>query len=270
MSYDEFEPDITLQPDIKCFWWLEEHPQTYNADTIVPDSYVELVINCGAPLFYVADNGTRLELPRVMLKGLQKTPLRLHVTALSQLIGVRLHPWIVQSLLGIEMHKSDIPLTPLADVWQQLAHLLPMALRTGGPAEAVATLQQFISDHRHNIHPDVSAIRAAGDLMVATQGHMRMHEIAQQCAVSHSQFERHFKQLTGISPKTFARLVRFEAIRDSLTRMPTLSLVDLAYRYGYTDQAHFIHDFKAFAGRTPGAFATQVIAQQNAEFLQSS
>jgi AraC-like DNA-binding protein len=269
MSYAEFEPDISLQPDIKCFWTLEEEAQIYNADAIVPDSSVELVINCGAPLFYMPDDGRAVELPRVMLKGLQKTPLRLHVTGMSQLIGVRLHPWMVQTLLDIESHTGDMPLTAVTGVWQKLATLLPMALRSGGPAEAVAVLQQFISDHRQHTRSDSGAIRTAGALMVATQGHIRMHEIVMQCAVSHSQLERHFKQLTGISPKMFARLVRFEAIRDSLTQTPDLSLVDLAYRFGYTDQAHFIHDFKAFAGRTPGAFAAQV-AQQNAEFLQSS
>jgi AraC-like DNA-binding protein len=269
MSYDEFEPDITLQPDIKCFWMLEEDPQVYNADAIVPDSYVEVVINCGAPLFYIADNGASIELPRVMLKGLQKSPLRLQVTGLGQLIGVRLHPWMVYPLLEVEIHRDSVPLTALKGVWQQLATLLPIALRSGGPAEAIATLQQFINDQRQNSQPDLRTIRAAGALIYATHGHARMHDIALQCAISTSQFERHFKQLTGISPKTFARLVRFEAIRDSLTVTPESSLVDLAYRYGYTDQAHFIHDFKAFAGRTPGVFAAQVSAQ-NAEFLQSS
>ena len=269
MSYNEFEPHVTLQPDIKCFWMLEEEPRIYNASAIVPDSYVELVINCGAPLFFTAENGDQIQLPRVMLKGLQKKPLRLQVAGLSHLIGVRMHPWMVQPLLGIETHTDIIPLTVLTGVWRQLADVLSKALRHGAP-EAIATLQQFITDRKNRVQPDLATIRAAGNWMYASNGHMRIHEIALRCAISHSQFERHFKQLTGISPKAFARLVRFEAIRNSLTQTPGASLVEIAYRYGYTDQAHFIHDFKAFASCTPGVFAAQVAFQQNADFLQSS
>lgn len=36
---------------------------------------------------------------------------------------------------------------------------------------------------------------------------------------------------------------------------PAMNLLDLAYEFGYADQAHFIHDFKAFAQLTPGDFA---------------
>ncbi len=67
---------------------------------------------------------------------------------------------------------------------------------------------------------------------------------------------------------TLARLIRFETIRNRLTMDPLASLSDLAYDLGYTDQAHLIHDFGAFADRTPGEFATSVAQRPYAEFLQ--
>jgi AraC-like DNA-binding protein len=41
------------------------------------------------------------------------------------------------------------------------------------------------------------------------------------------------------------------------------SLTALAHEFGYTDQAHFIHDFRAFANRTPGEFAKEMRAIQD-------
>ena len=39
---------------------------------------------------------------------------------------------------------------------------------------------------------------------------------------------------------------------------PDQSLTALAPEHGYTDQAHFIRDFKDFADRTPGDFAREM------------
>ena len=33
-----------------------------------------------------------------------------------------------------------------------------------------------------------------------------------------------------------------------------LSLTEIAFKYGYYDQSHFIHDFKQFSGYHPSAY----------------
>ena len=85
-----------------------------------------------------------------------------------------------------------------------------------------------------------------------------MDLLAAHCCLSLRQFERRFKQLMGVSPKVFARLLRFEALRDALIEAwrqeAVLCLADLAYHSGYQDQAHLIHEFKTWTGYTPGAF----------------
>ena len=55
-----------------------------------------------------------------------------------------------------------------------------------------------------------------------------------------------------------ARAIRFEEIRKRLMFDPDQSLTAIAHEFGYTDQAHFIHDFKELAGRTPGEFAREM------------
>ncbi len=52
-------------------------------------------------------------------------------------------------------------------------------------------------------------------------------------------------------PKLFARIVRFEAVMDRMTRGPRASWADTAYRYGYYDQMHMVHDIQRFTGETP-------------------
>ena len=44
---------------------------------------------------------------------------------------------------------------------------------------------------------------------------------------------------------------------------PDQSLTDLAHEFGFTDQAHFIRDFRDLADRTPGEFACEMRAIQD-------
>jgi AraC-like DNA-binding protein len=119
-------------------------------------------------------------------------------------------------------------------------------------------------------------VRAAAQLLYHTKGQFRVAELANRCHTSARQLERKFDEATGVSPKTLARAIRFEAIRSRLMFQPDANLTDLAYEFGYTDQAHFIHDFKAFTDKTPSAFAAEMLKLQeifhhheNVVFLQS-
>src|SRR5262249_19763083 len=76
--------------------------------------------------------------------------------------------------------------------------------------------------------------------------------------MSARQLERQFDDATGVSPKTLARTIRFESIRSRLMFEPNANLTDLAYEFGYADQAHFIHDFKAFTNKMPSEFAAEM------------
>ena len=65
----------------------------------------------------------------------------------------------------------------------------------------------------------------------------------------------------GITPKTFARIVRFQNVIDSILRQPMLSLCDYISELGYSDQAHFQREFKQYTGITPRKFLA--FAQNN-------
>jgi transcriptional regulator GlxA family with amidase domain len=105
----------------------------------------------------------------------------------------------------------------------------------------------------------IAAVRRA-------QGDISVTALRTDLSLSERQLERTFRQQTGLTPRQFTRLIRFRQVVH-LLHQPTLSLTDVAYQAGYYDQAHFIHDFRAFAGLTPRDYRRE---QQDVGFLQSS
>ncbi|MCE2541741.1 MAG: AraC family transcriptional regulator [Acidobacteria bacterium] len=51
------------------------------------------------------------------------------------------------------------------------------------------------------------------------------------------------------------RLARFLRACRRLRHAPDARLTGVAHDAGFYDQAHFIHEFRAFSGMTPGEFA---------------
>jgi AraC-like DNA-binding protein len=63
---------------------------------------------------------------------------------------------------------------------------------------------------------------------------------------------RRFRRYAGITPKRFARIVRFGEALGLLARYENAGRT--AAELAYFDQAHMHRDFEEFAGMTPGAF----------------
>lgn len=258
-----------MRQEVIQFWALDEAQHIYNRDDILPDANIEVVVNCGAPLVFETDNGSYIELPRVLINGVQQRPLKLRALGQCQLVGMRLYPWTLSALIGEQAFSTNTPLTGVSGEWQKFAQSLEKVVCRDGQVEAIAQFQDFVSGLCRRDLPDLTPIRSAVALLARTKGLLSIRNVAASCFLSQSQLERRFKQFMGVSPKTYARLIRFEAIRDCLLCDPTYSLYDLVYEFQFNDQAHFIHDFKSFAGCTPGQFAAMCsVLGQDAGFLQ--
>lgn len=85
---------------------------------------------------------------------------------------------------------------------------------------------------------------------------LSVNELAEKTGISQRQLSRRFQKNIGLGPKEFSRVNRFLRALDYMKKNNGNSLTDVAYACGYYDQSHFIFDFKAFAGITPGELYT--------------
>ncbi|HEV7738536.1 MAG TPA: helix-turn-helix domain-containing protein, partial [Chlamydiales bacterium] len=65
-----------------------------------------------------------------------------------------------------------------------------------------------------------------------------------------------FFQYTGLSPKLYTKIHRFQNSLRLVTKKDT-SLTSVAYDCGYFDQSHFIREFKSFTGLTPSGYSSE-------------
>lgn len=275
-KYQEFIPHSTLQELVKRFWILEkDYGAEDGIEEVTPDACVELILNCGNP-YSVISGSTKRELPKVCLVGLLSKPLRLKAAGLVKIAAVRFFAWGVLAFLKNAAGRADVTQVDLDPAWQQVVQRAGLLVQGDNYQKAVEEIEDFLIGLRLNILFDPKQVRTAAKLLYHTRGQFRVAELADHCHLSMRQLQRQFDETTGISPKALGRAIRFESIHERLMFDPNANLTDLAYEFGYADQAHFIKDFKALTDKTPGEFALEMqqlknifCENENVVFLQS-
>lgn len=89
------------------------------------------------------------------------------------------------------------------------------------------------------------------NLMIRSCGCITIEKIAEETGYTSRYINKCFQSETGLSPKQFSKIIRFQAAVSALNEPVVHSLTEIANNLGYFDQSHFIHDFKQFTGFTP-------------------
>jgi len=275
MKYKEHLPHSSLQDHVKCFWILErEYTPDNPTEDVTPDAFIELIFNFGSPYVLLSEDGHEREMPAAFLVGLQQKPLLYRCDGTVRLVCTRFHAWGTLPFLESPTRNPNKLAISLGKEWDDLFRKLKPLVEAGNYDDAVAGVEDFLIGKLLAASVDLKRIEAAAKMLHHQKGQFRISELADYCNLSERQLQRLFLDSMGVSPKVLARTIRFEEIRRRLMFKPDANLTDLAYEFGYTDQAHFIRDFKEFARRTPGEFASEmrtfqdVFRDENVVFLQ--
>jgi AraC-like DNA-binding protein len=218
---------------------------------------VPLVLSFGPPIDIVSmpDPGWTPRSFTSFVCGPQVGPTLTRYRGLQYGIGVDLTPIGAYLLLG------GLPLRQLAGNVVDLTDL-PGAMDdlVGRLAEAATWQRRFALLDTFFAGRLAESPRLAGELTWAwgelrrTGGQVRVGELVERIGWSSRHFAARFEDVFGLAPKAVARVLRFDRARRLLLSPAAPPLSELAVTCGYYDQSHFIREFKALCGRSPGAY----------------
>lgn len=190
--------------------------------------------------------------PRSVLVGLQSASVMLDVSNNHKAVRVGFHPGGMYRLLGFSMNEMlDSSYDAAAVFGNEIQDVNDQLQEATGFDAIKEVVEQFLLKKAKGLKRALPFDLAILELM-RYDGNLGIEKVASLSCLSIRQFERISKERIGVSPKVFARLVRFSKAYRLRENFPQLSWTSIAYECGYFDQAHFIRDFKEFAGIAPG------------------
>jgi AraC-like DNA-binding protein len=256
------QPPQHLSQYIVCFWF----GRIENTTT----SFTHLAHATTTPhlLFHLDGLFTEVESKRNIFHagvyGHSIEPKRYVTTSTSpSIFGVQLYPAALPSLFGVpasEMTNYAIDLKTLAG--NNGSGLMERIFEANSQQEIVQhTIRFFEQGLRTHEPEDNHAIHSLMHLIKRAKGNITSTAMQEHACMSERQLQRKFKLMTGLTPKMYSKIVRFELFLERFACNPH-KLTDIAAEFGYYDQAHCNHDFKSFTGLSPSQF-TQFYANQN-------
>src|SRR5262245_3918660 len=100
IDYQECHPSPALQGVVLAYWSVEGDGGSVPSPTILPDAYVEIVINVGDPVTLAGTAFTGVQPARAVV-GLLESSIAIQYGARVGTIGIRLHAARAAAFLGV-------------------------------------------------------------------------------------------------------------------------------------------------------------------------
>lgn len=245
-----YRPRIELQPYVRYYWTLEcDDP--FEVLTF-PIGCPQLIFHRKTP-FYIPELGQSQD--RFSISGQVNFPAHLRSDGNLDMIVAVFRPHIIGMFIdtspsefyNIEISGYDLGNRFLNDVAARI-------FDCGSTARCVQILEEQLMTRIRAV-PDFRRVSSALDRMLA-QPSVTVNALADTACLGKKQFGRVFRSLTGMNPKEYARIVRFQ---KSLRFMQCgrRDHAAVAADCGYADQSHYIREFRDMSGLTPQAFLRQ-------------
>ena len=251
------QPRPELRPFVAGIWWFEEEIE-HAYERILPSGKMQLLVNLHEDELraYHGEGYRMIQRNRgAELGGAYASHFAIDTAEQRCIVGVSFGPGGAYPFF-----------TPPADATRELhveldalwgsdgAALRERLLEARTPEATLRTLESVLLEQR--VRP-LERDPAVDFAIRAFDRGAGVGEVTDRLGMSAKSFIRRFAARVGLTPKKYARVVRFQRVLDAVASGRPIDWAGVAIDCGYFDQAHLIHDFREFSGMNPLAYKSR-------------
>jgi AraC-like DNA-binding protein len=246
---------------VELLWLSEGATGPHTRERLLPNGSMELVINLREDKMRVYDRQDYdrcRSLPGSIIVGAQSNYFVIDTDEQTSVAGVHFKPggaFPFFKLPAGELRDEHVALDTLwgsgaADLREQL-----LAAKT--PQEKFRILEHFLMMQAAKPLQRHDAVAYALGQFLNGPSVPSVGSVTDQIGLSARRFIQLFSDEVGLTPKLFCRVRRFQRVLRRVAKGQQIDWVGVALSCGYFDQAHFVHDFRAFSGLNPTTYLSQ-------------
>lgn len=236
--------------------WMVDGPAAPFAERVLPNGVLELILSLGVPQRVLHDGRRFTPYRRAWVAGLQRGPLDISAApdaaGPTSLVGIRFAPGGAKPYLDGAMDA----LTDGVHEWEGrearwVEGLRERLFEAEDDLARLEAVETALLQRRLRGPPMDPRVRFALGWMQRAPAGLGVAQLCRTLGMSRKHLHSLFRRDVGLPPKSLQRILRFQSVLRAVESGGEPLWADLAHCCGYSDQAHLIHDFRAFAGVTP-------------------
>jgi AraC-like DNA-binding protein len=258
MPYLHAVPAPPLSRFVELLWYYDDPPKPHAKERLMPDGCLTLIINLAddQTRLYDADDVSKMKtLSGCSVSGPHTRCFAIDTDEQTCVIGASFRPGGAVPFLKLpsdELHNQHLN---LEDLWGRLAgELRERTLAAKSPAAKLRIVELALLERAAGLFDGQPVVEYAVENFLAQPATAKIAQVADKTGFSPRHFIELFKQHVGMTPKLFCRVRRFQKVLRRITSGKPVNWTGVALDGGYFDQAHFIHDFRAFSGINPSKY----------------
>ncbi len=260
--YLRHTPAAPLSLHVDTLWYASREALPHSRERSLPTGRVDLVIpllQAGVVRYDSADATQGQHISGAVLSGAHDRVAVRGMGGPSCVMGVHFRPGGAAALLRWPLAELRNQTVSLADrcgpADEPLRTLRERLQAAPGIAQKFSLLEDVLLSLLARAGPPDKLVNAALRVLAQDPAQARIGAVRRAAGCSPQAFIRRFEAAVGLTPKRYARVLRFNALLPQLARVGPRDWAQLAAAGGWFDQSHLVHDFGRLSGLRPTAYA---------------
>jgi AraC-like DNA-binding protein len=245
--------------DVICL--CEDYRVSHAMECILPDGRTTLVIRLDKDelRIYQAEGAGQCRVMRgALLSGPHSRFHQIDTECQKCIMTVHFKPGGAFPFFGVPANELCNSQVPLDALWgAEAASLRERLMHTESTAQKFNVLEAALLRRLKQAETPSRVVQFALQRFQSVPVNATVTQVADESGLSERHLVRLFRQEVGLTPKIFSRVRRFHEVLNRLKHQQDVDWADVAFDCGFYDQAHFIHEFRAFCGLSPARYLLQ-------------
>lgn len=242
----------------------------HSIERVVPTAHIHLIFELDGQERKTFDNDSlepNARFTKAWISGMQKGHITISSHQNSEMFVIQFKSHGSYPFLHQPVHELNDRIVPADEILgTSVLNLRQSLLAVEESSEKFHIAEKWLEDK-------LEQTKTPPDELVSILNKLRKepaikyNKIIEEYSATQKHLIEQFKNYVGLKPKEYQRILRFNDILVRIQEKDQITWTDIAYSCGYSDQSHFIKEFKHFSGFNPREFIKEDFHRDEGNFF---
>ncbi len=270
MKFETHRLSSPLDKYIESIFHFKGFMPDHSIERVVPTSHIYIIFELDGIPRNTFDNKTlapNRTYTKVWVSGMHRNYISISAHPKSEMLVIQFKPFGAYPFFHFPIQRLNEQILPAEEILgEEILSLREAILAEEASEEKFALAEQWLT-HRYDSskQPPTELLDILKQL--TCQSATNYHQVIGSYSSTQKHLIDQFKKYIGLTPKYFQRILRFNEVLQHIQKKEDISWAYIAYQCAFSDQSHFIKEFKHFSGFNPKVFIQQGYSEDEINFF---